>query len=134
MSKYNITDQKEKNTTYQLQLRAAIIDGLHDKILKKLIAEKKYLDPTYSEKQLAIDLNTNTRYLSAVIKLRFQQNYSSLVNQYRIHDALYLLKDPRYQDYNIEDISRMVGFSNRQSFYAAFYRIKGITPNKYRAR
>ena len=26
----------------------------------------------------------------------------------------------------------MVGFANRQSFYAAFYRIVGETPNGYR--
>jgi AraC-like DNA-binding protein len=26
----------------------------------------------------------------------------------------------------------MVGFSNRQSFYAAFFKIHGITPRQYR--
>ena len=26
----------------------------------------------------------------------------------------------------------MVGFANRQSFYASFYRIVGITPREYR--
>jgi methylphosphotriester-DNA--protein-cysteine methyltransferase len=26
----------------------------------------------------------------------------------------------------------MVGFSNRQSFYAAFYKIKGMTPKEYK--
>ena len=33
-----------------------------------------------------------------------------------------------------EEISAMVGFANRQSFYAAFYRIVGETPNGYRKR
>jgi methylphosphotriester-DNA--protein-cysteine methyltransferase len=34
----------------------------------------------------------------------------------------------------VEEISAMVGFANRQSFYAAFYRIIGETPNGYRKR
>ena len=31
-------------------------------------------------------------------------------------------------------VSLGVGFSNRQSFYAAFYRIMGETPNSYRKK
>jgi AraC-like DNA-binding protein len=32
----------------------------------------------------------------------------------------------------MEEVSDMVGFANRQSFYASFYRIVGITPREYR--
>jgi methylphosphotriester-DNA--protein-cysteine methyltransferase len=42
--------------------------------------------------------------------------------------------DKRYAEENIEEISAAVGFANRQSFYAAFYRIMGETPNGYRKR
>ena len=34
----------------------------------------------------------------------------------------------------VEEISAMVGFANRQSFYAAFYKNVGETPNGYRKR
>jgi AraC-like DNA-binding protein len=34
----------------------------------------------------------------------------------------------------MEDISDMVGFANRQSFYASFYKINGITPREYKLR
>ena len=44
------------------------------------------------------------------------------------------LIDKRYANKNIEEISVMVGFSNRQSFYAAFYKNVGETPNGYRKR
>jgi AraC-like DNA-binding protein len=59
-------------------------------------------------------------------------NFSCLVNEYRIKDALRLLSDKKHADKNVEEISAMVGFANRQSFYAAFYRIVGETPNGYR--
>jgi AraC-like DNA-binding protein len=45
-----------------------------------------------------------------------------------------LLVDRRYRDLNMEDISDMVGFANRQSFYAAFYKFNGITPREYKLR
>jgi len=79
-------------------------------------------------------LKTNTRYLSAVINSRFGMNYSCLVNEYRIREAAHLLIDRRYLDKNVEEISTMVGFANRQSFYAAFYKLKGETPRNYRRR
>ena len=59
-------------------------------------------------------------------------NFSCLVNEYRIKDALRLLADKKHAEKNVEEISAMVGFANRQSFYAAFYRIIGETPNGYR--
>ena len=61
-------------------------------------------------------------------------NYSCLLNQYRINDAANLLVDKRYQDKTIEEISAMVGFANRQSFYASFYKYRGETPKNYRKR
>ena len=66
------------------------------------------------------------------MNLRFNQNYSCLVNEYRIKEALYLLVDKRYAKKTMEEISQMVGFANRQSFYSAFYRLKGISPRAYK--
>ena len=61
-------------------------------------------------------------------------NYTSFVNKYRIEEAMSILVDKRYQDLRIEEVSDMVGFSNRQSFYASFYRLIGITPREYRIK
>jgi AraC-like DNA-binding protein len=43
-----------------------------------------------------------------------------------------ILVDRRYQDLRMEEVSDMVGFANRQSFYASFYKLLGITPREYR--
>lgn len=131
---YNVRERKIKEAAYRGMIRAELADELYDKIMNILIIEKKYKDPNYSARDLAKELNTNTRYLSAVINSRFGMNYSCLVNEYRIKEALHLLVDKRYADKNVEEISAMVGFSNRQSFYAAFYKNTGETPNGYRKR
>lgn len=131
---YNIKDRKDKDAAYRTLIRPELADELYDKILTKIVVQKKYRDPNYSAKELANDLDTNTRYLSAVVNSRFGMNYSNLLNEYRVKEALHLLKDKRYADLTIEQISAKVGFANRQSFYAAFYKNKGETPNDYRKR
>ena len=134
MAKYNITQKKEKEAAYRLLVSPKLMDELEQKINDIIIVQKKYKEKTYSAKQLADDLNTNTRYISAVVNVRFHMNYTSYVNKYRIQEAMTLLVDRRYKDLNMEDISEMVGFSNRQSFYAAFYKINGTTPRDYRIK
>lgn len=132
MTKYNIIEKKEKEATYRSLVSPDLMDELKEKILDVLIMQKKYKDKNYSAKKLAEDLGTNTRYVSAVVNVRFHMNYTSLVNKYRIEEAMSILVDKRYQDLRIEEVSDMVGFANRQSFYASFFKITGITPKEYR--
>ena len=132
MAKYNITEKKEKEAAYRTLVSPTLMDELKEKILDVIVMQKKYKDKDYSAKRLAEDLGTNTRYISAVVNVRFHMNYTSLVNKYRIEEAMSILTDRRYRDLRIEEVSDMVGFANRQSFYASFYRIMGITPKEYK--
>ena len=121
---YNLREKKEKDAAYRALIRPELADELYDKILNIIVVQKKYRDRDYSA----------TRYLSAVVNSRFGMNYSCLLNEYRVKEAMHLLKDKRYADKNVEEISTMVGFANRQSFYAAFYKNVGETPNSYRKK
>ena len=132
MAKYNITEIKEKDASYRTMVSPSLMDTLKEKILDIILIQQKYKDKDYSAKQLAEDLGTNTRYISAVVNVRFHMNYTSFVNKFRIEEAMALLVDKRYQDLNMEEISDMVGFANRQSFYASFYKFNGITPREYK--
>ena len=131
---YNIKEKQEKNAAYRSLIRAELADELYEKILNIIIIEKRYRNKDFSAKELAKELNTNTRYISAVINSRFNTNFSCLVNEYRIKEAQHKLTDKRFQEMTIEEIGTLVGFANRQSFYASFYRVMGETPNNYRRR
>ena len=133
-SRYNIREKQEKNAAYRTLIRAELADELYDKILNIIIVEKRYRDKDFSAKELAVILGTNTRYISAVINSRFNTNFSCLVNEYRIKEAQHRLTDKRFQEMTIEEIGKIVGFANRQSFYASFYRVVGETPNNYRKK
>ena len=43
-----------------------------------------------------------------------------------------LMVDKRYQELTMEEVSDMVGFANRQSFYASFFKFMNMTPREYR--
>ncbi|MBR3876843.1 MAG: AraC family transcriptional regulator [Bacteroidaceae bacterium] len=131
---YNIKEKQEKNAAYRSLIRAELADELYEKILNIIVIEKRYRNKDFSAKELAKELNTNTRYISAVINSRFNTNFSCLVNEYRIKEALHRMTDKRFVDMTIEEIGNAVGFANRQSFYASFYRMMGETPNGYRKR
>ena len=134
MVKYNLHELKPKEAKYRSLVSPEMMDTLQEGILAKIVMEKKYKDKDYSAKLLAEDLNTNTRYISAVVNTRFHQNFTSFVNSYRINDAMTMLADKRCVELNMGEIAEMVGFANRQSFYAAFYKFQGMTPRAYRMK
>lgn len=134
MTKYNITEKKEKEAAYRSLVNPRLMDEMREKILNIIVMQKKYKDKDYSAKKLAEDLGTNTRYISAVVNVRFHMNYTSFVNKFRIEEAMTILVDRRYQSLRMEEVSDMVGFANRQSFYASFYKLMRMTPREYRLK
>lgn len=132
MVKYNINNKDKKEAAYRSLVNPKQMNGLKVKIVNILLKKKKYKDKDYSAKRLAEDLKTNSRYVSAAVNVCFNMNYTSLVNKYRIEKAKALLSDKKCRNLRMEEISDMVGFSNRQSFYASFYRFTGMTPRQYK--
>ena len=134
MAKYNLNPRKEKYKalSYRNSVPPTIVEDIARKIIQKLMVEQKYRDPNYSAKRLANDIGVNMRHISAVINIRFQQNYAQLVGKMRIYEAKYMLQDSHFDNMTMEDIAINVGFTTRQSFYAAFYRQCGITPREYK--
>jgi YesN/AraC family two-component response regulator len=109
-----------------------MMDEMQEQIMNIIVMQKKYRDKDYSAQKLAAEIGTNTRYISAVVNVRFHMNYSSFVNKYRIEEAMSILVDKRYQDLDMEEVGFKVGFANRQSFYASFYKLMHMTPREYR--
>lgn len=132
MTKYNISLNNKKDAAYRALVSKRKVRELKDQIYNIICKQKKYKDKEYSARQLAADLNTNTRYISAVVSVCFGMNYTSFVNSQRISYAKTLLANKKFAKLRMDEVSEMSGFSNRQSFYAAFYKFTGITPRQYK--
>ena len=98
------------------------------------LRERKIKDAPYRNMiraELADELYDRIMNIIVLRKKYKDPNYSA---KDLAKDALHMLIDKRYAEKNVEEISTMVGFANRQSFYAAFYKNVGETPNNYRRR
>ena len=128
-------DQKSlMDVPYRRMISTSMTKSLSQEILQMLEVKKIYRNANYTAKDMANDLQTNTRYLSAVVNSHFKKSYSSLINEYRIKEAVKLLTDKRHRENTIEEIALLVGFSNRQSFYAAFEKYVGLPPRAFRKK
>lgn len=100
--------------------------------LKNLLeTEKLFLQNDLSLTELARRLNTNTTYLSKVINSITCQNFSQLLNQYRVDEACILLSGPKGRNMTIEGIAQSSGFNSKSAFNTAFKKFKSTTPSEY---
>ena len=123
---------EEKEAFYRKLVNPQVMDDLKEKILHELVVRKRYRDGTFTAKKLADELGTNTRYLSAAVRVHFHTTFTSLINKLRIESAMSVLTDSRYADLNVDEVGKMVGFVHRQSFHSAFLKFAGKTPKAYR--
>jgi len=83
---------------------------------------------------LAEKLNIHPKKISASINSVFNQNFNSYVNELRIKKAENLLIEQSSNSFSVEGISKEVGFHSKSAFYAAFKKVTGTTPNKYKEK
>lgn len=102
------------------------------KIDEILIRGKRYRDPRFSAGELAEMLGVSGWKLSRIVRKEYGMGYAEVVHGYRIKEAMRHLRDRRFAAYSVDDIGEMVGFGNRQSFFSAFKKIVGMTPERYR--
>ena len=89
--------------------------------------EEHYRDGELS--QLAEDMHYDVYWLSKEIRKRTGRTYTELVQDKRLRQAAYLLKNTAIP---VSDVAMKVGYSNISYFHRLFYKRYGVTPKKYR--
>lgn len=81
---------------------------------------------------LAKKLGTNPKYLSKIINIHYEKNFSSYINDLRIE---YLLKELEHDDslktQTVKAIGKKIGFGNTESFTKTFKKHTGVNPSNY---
>lgn len=102
------------------------------KSLQQFEKKKQFISSDITLTSLALDFNTNSKYLSQIINQYKNQSFSNYINELRINYTIEKLKeDARFRKYSIKAIAGEVGFNNSESFSKAFYKNTGIHPSYF---
>jgi len=100
--------------------------------LQKFEDSKGYLSQKVSLSDTAKSFGTNSTYLSKVVNIEKQKNFSKYINDLRIIYAFEELKtNTTFRKYTIKAIAQECGFKSAESFSKAFYKKYGIYPSFY---
>jgi AraC-like DNA-binding protein len=101
--------------------------------LEKLMSEKQLFKNTNLKLQdLAEAMNLSAHQLSQFLNEHIGKKFTQYVNEYRIEEACKLLETNTLL--SVEGIGDEVGFNSKSTFFAAFKKIKGLTPASYQQR
>ncbi len=92
----------------------------------------RYVEQDYtggSLSEIAEDLHYDVSWLSREIKRKTGKTYTRIVQDKRLAQAAFLLKNT---DRNVSDISLAVGYENVSYFHRIFYEAYGKSPRQYR--
>ena len=99
---------------------------------KFLIEVYRYVEENYRDgelKELAGLLNYDVYWLSKEIRKKTGRNYTELVQEKRLNQAVYLLTNTAM---SVMDIGLAVGYDNLSYFHRIFRERYGMTPRRYR--
>lgn len=112
--------------------RNTISSETEKRILDQLEAfenSEEFLRKDISIGLLSSQMNTNSKYLSEIIKNQKSQNFSSYINQLRINYIVHkLYNEAIYREYKISHLAEICGYATPQAFFATFKKINGVTP------
>jgi len=104
-------------------------DDLGDRVVWQVLryVESSYADGSFAE--LAEQLHYDTSWLSREIKRKTGKTYTQLVQEKRLAQAAFLLRNTQR---NVSDIALAVGYENISYFHRIFADTYGKSPRQYR--
>jgi len=100
--------------------------------LEEFEKNKGFLKKSITAQSLALEFNTNTKYISKTINDYKYLKVNEYINNLRIEYAVLVLKkNKKFRKYNLEALADEFGFNNVSSFNAAFLKKTGIKPSYF---
>ena len=109
------------------------VENAYFKELEALCESKKiYRDNSLNRERVASDLGISTGYLSQIINEITGENFTTYINKYRVEAVKKMILDSDFNGYSLMSLGLESGFTSKSTFYKAFKKVTGMTPNAYR--
>lgn len=91
-----------------------------------------YLEANITLSYLAVYCDTNNKYVSIVLKEYAEKDFSTYINELRVHYVIKKLKEDKvYRSYKISYLAEIAGFSSHSVFSSIFKQISGLSPSAF---
>lgn len=107
------------------------VQQLKTEVEKIFETEKPFLRHGYSLQDLANALSYPWYQVSALLNQEYGMHFNDFINKRRIDHATRIIKKNKDPNLNINTLADRCGFSNRNSFSAAFKKFTGFSPSEY---
>lgn len=138
-------DNRRSKTQYSISVESFSKTGANSKELIKKETEEMllnrlklfeknmdFLDRNVSLSSVAGSFKTNTKYLSYVIKKYKKKDFSTYINELKIHYIIEKLNnEPKYRSYKISYLAEECRFSSHSKFTAIFKTVTGLSPSLF---
>ena len=81
---------------------------------------------------MAEKLGISPGYVSQIINTITGDNFAHYINQYRVEAVKEMISSSEYENYNLLAMGLESGFTSKTTFYKAFKKVTGQTPNEYK--
>ncbi len=108
-------------------------DNLYFQKLELLCKDQHiYTDSTLNREKVAEKLGISAGYVSQIINTITGDNFAHYINQYRVEAVKEMISNSEYENYNLLAMGLESGFTSKTTFYKAFKKVTGQTPNEYK--
>lgn len=123
----HLPHQKEKSSSTNPER-----SDLWSSVLHVLKNDKAYKKSDFSLDDLVKICNSNKTYITNEIKQNTGSNFRTLVNKFRVEEAMLTMKDnPNYSN---DAVASSAGFNSISSFHRIFKNYTGLSPQQYQKR
>lgn len=122
---------KHPNNGVKPEISSEVVNDIMSK-LERFELQRQFLLYDVSLQGLAKNFHTNSNYLSRIVNMKMEKNFSQYIHDLRIEYSMEeVLSDPKFRKYTIKAIAEESGYTNAESFSRAFYKKNGIYPSYY---
>lgn len=125
-----ITEEDGTADDYKESITA---DNLYFQKLELLCKQDHiYTDSTLNREKVAEKLGISAGYVSQIVNTVTGDNFANYINQYRVEAVKEMISDAEFDNYNLLAMGLESGFTSKTTFYKAFKKVTGQTPNEYK--
>jgi AraC-like DNA-binding protein len=122
-----------ENDTREEYSESITVDNLYFQELELFCKEQHiYTDSTLNREKVAEKLGISPGYVSLIVNTITEDNFANYINKYRVEAVKEMISNSEYENYNLLAMGLESGFTSKTTFYKAFKKVTGQTPNEYK--